>query len=344
MDVRVVALAGALLANAEETAAFRAAADLPVLTLDAARYCSESQWRLTIRNGVPRAPIRLVIRNDNHQEQISPLGHTDADGRFTGNGAAVRWSTGKYSAQVEIDGMLSNVVFYEALPCVAIDLNGTYTAPSSADSILGAVASATTNARGDRRGEGQVYERNQGVAVPEGTYTPFSDDLNRPRALDGLDLRGTQFRCDVDLHDVKAWKFDAEFFQIGAGRQADPTDSGTEEFFVFIYRWGINQFALYMETDWTEYRPATTYYSAADETRFRIQVNVDTAGTEALLTVVPLNGAAAGREHAVEPLPLDLRHDNFTSASFFAGFTQNYARVNSTARATLSDCVIDGVP
>jgi len=62
-----------------------------------------------------------------------------------------------------------------------------------------------------------------------------------------------------------------------------------------------------------------------------------------LLTVVPLNGVAAAVEHVVEPLRLDLRHDNFTSASFFAGFTHNYTHVASTAKATLSDCVIEGV-
>jgi len=128
---------------------------------------------------------------------------------------------------------------------------GHYT--SSGATFMDAVASATTHPLGDRRGEGQVYEVNRGVPAPEGTYTPFSDDVNRSHALSGVDLRGESFQCDVDLHDLNLWNDaggeGAEFFQIGVGRQADWRDTGTEEFFVFIYRYGAG-FALYMETDW----------------------------------------------------------------------------------------------
>jgi hypothetical protein len=220
----------------------------------------------------------------------------------------------------------------------AVDLNGSYFAPSSGTTLNGAVTSATTHPRGDRRGEGQVYEVNKGVAAPEGTYTPFSDAFRKPRALGGLDLRGNGFQCDLDLHDTNVWQIDAEFFQIGAGRQADPDDTETEEFFVFIYRSG-RQFALYMETDWDLYRDPTTYYAATDETKFRVRVDINAAGTEALLTVTPLDGRGSGTVHTVNPLPLDLRSDNVRSASFFAGFTQNRAGVNSNARATLDNCV-----
>jgi hypothetical protein len=221
-------------------------------------------------------------------------------------------------------------------PGTRIDLNGIYLAPSSGSTLAGAVASATTHPRGDRRGEGQVYEMNLDVRVSEGTYTPFSDDFKQPLAV-GLDLRGKSFHCDVELHDTKLWQDDAEFFQIGAGRQADPADTNTEEFFVFIYRYG-RQFALYMETDWALYRPETTYYAAVDETRFRVRVDVDARGTEAQLTVWPLNGIGAGAEHKVNPLPLDLRNDDVRNASFFAGFTQNQSRINSKAQVTLSNC------
>jgi hypothetical protein len=316
-------------------------AGAPVLSLDAVQYCSGSQWRLTIVNGSPYASIRFMIRLGD-QEVTSIVGETNDNGTFAATGTAWRWAEGRYSAQVHIDGLASNVVFYDAPRCAAIDLNGTYFAPSSQASLSGAIASATTNFRGDRRGAGQVYEVHRGLPVVEGTFTPFSDDAKKPRALDNLDLRGTRFRCDVDLHNVNLWIYDAEFFQIGAGRQADPDDTRTEEFFVFIYRSGPNQFALYMETDWAEYRDATTYYSAPDETRFRIHVDIDAAGTEALLTVVPLNGLKTGTEHAVNRLLLDLRHDNFTSASFFAGFTQNYLHTSSQAKASLDQCIVEG--
>jgi hypothetical protein len=298
---------------------------------------------LTIVNGLPRSPIQLQIRLGD-QDASSTIGQTDADGAFAATGPAWRWAEGRYSAQVSIGGQASNLVFYDAPRCAAIDLKGTYLAPSSGASVSGAIASVTTNQRGDRRGEGQVYEVDRGLLVVEGTFTPFSDDANGPHALDNVDLRGRRFQCDVDLHDVNLWVYQAEFFQVGAGRQADPDDTGTEEFFVFVYKSGREQFALYMETNWSDYREATTYYSAPGETRFRIHVDIDAAGTEALLTVVPLNGARAGTEHTVNPLLLDLRHDNFTSASFFAGFTQNHSHISSRARASLDRCVVEGVP
>ncbi|HYR91802.1 MAG TPA: hypothetical protein VE422_47595 [Terriglobia bacterium] len=183
---------------------------------------------------------------------------------------------------------------------------------------------------------------NKGVRAPEGTYTPFSDDFKRPQALSGVDLRGKAFECDVDLHDLKLWQIDAEFFQIGSGRQADWQDTGTEELFVFIYRFGPG-FAVYMETDWALYRPPTTYYSAADETKFRVRVNINAAGTETLLTVTPLDGARGGTTHTVNPLSLDVKNDNVTSTSFLAGFTQNYGNVNSAAKASISNFVTDAV-
>ena len=43
--------------------------------------------------------------------------------------------------------------------------------------------------------------------------------------------------------------------------------------------------------------------------------------------------------HIVNPLHLDATNDNVTSTSFFAGFTQNYADINSTAKATISSFV-----
>jgi hypothetical protein len=98
-----------------------------------------------------------------------------------------------------------------------------------------------------------------------------------------------------------------------------------------------------METDWFLYRPATTSYAAADETKFRVRVDVNAAGAEALLIVIPLNGLAAGTVHTVGPLPLDATNDNVTSTSFFAGFAQNFDNINSTAKATISSFVIEAV-
>jgi hypothetical protein len=311
----------------------------PVLNLDSDRYCIGGFWRVEVRNGAANAPVRLLGSTYGQPWEIREWVRTDASGNVSVEGKFAEGTEGSYSLRVEIGGIISNIVSLAISGCTAVDLNGPYLAPSSGLQFDDAVASAMTDPLGDRRGEGQVYELNRGVRVPEGTYTPFSDDLKRPRALSGVDLRGKTFQCDVDLYDPKAWIFDAEFFQIGAGREADPADTNTEEFFVFIYQSGAG-FALYMETDWALYREATTYYSAADETRFHVRVDVNTAGTEALLTVIPLNGSKAGTAHTVKPLPLDVRIDNVTSASFFAGFTQNRSNVTSRAKASISNFVI----
>ena len=151
-----------------------------------------------------------------------------------------------------------------------------------------------------------MYEVKKGIRANEGTFTPFAGDAKRPDLLSGINLLAKSFQCDVHLHDVwnAAGGDGAEFFQIGVGRQADWRDTGTEEVFVLIYRYGAG-FALYMETDWYLYRPAMTYYAAADETKFRVRVDINAAGIDALLTQIPLNGVAAGTVHTVSPLPLD---------------------------------------
>jgi hypothetical protein len=321
--------------------------ELPILAVNRGingnAHCTGSRWELTVSNARPETPIQLRGTTNGASWTVPDWRTTESNGVLSESGTFAPGTEAAYTLSVAIAGRVSNIVSFVVSRCTSIDLSGSYLAPSSSGTGLGeAVASATTHPAGDRRGEGQVYEVNQGIRPPEGTYTPFSDDFKRPQALSGVDLRGKSFQCDVDLHDSRLWQYDAEFFQIGAGRQADPGDNGSEEFFVFIYQTG-KQFALYMETEWTLYRSPTTYLSAVDETKFRVRVDVDAAGTEALLTVIPLNGAGAGIAHTVNPLPLDVRTDNVTSVSFFAGFTQNRDNTTSTAKATISNFVTDAV-
>ena len=323
--------------------AFETINDMPVLSLDSEEYCIRSSWRLKVSNAEPLTPILLLGTTNGQSWEIPEWHETDANGNLTVEGQFGEGTEASYSLRVQIGTATSNIVSLMISNCTPVGLNGSYLAPSSGERFSDAVASATTHPFGDRRGEGQVYEINKGHWVPEGTYTPFADDSKRPEALGGIDLRGRSFQCDVDFGALEWWRFDAEFFQIGAGRQADSLDPRGEEFFVFIYR-AATGFALYMETDWRLYRPETTYYAALDKTRFRVRVDVNAGGTEAVLSVIPLNGLRAGSVHTVGPLLLDSRNDNVTSTSFFAGFTENYSEVDSVARATISNFIIKGVP
>lgn len=226
---------------------------------------------------------------------------------------------------------------------IPVDLNGSYAATGTFYDILNDIyydgrANATTNSAGDTGANGQVFEMATGVAALEGTFTPFSDGLKAPTVLQGLDMRGKNFSADVDLGPVSGWTdpdvgFGGEWFQLGLGREVY-TDGG-EESFAFIYR-NDNKFSIYYSSDWTDYAlPGCQYDADPAATKFRISVDINPAGTEATMTVTPLDGPDAMNPTTLDPFPLQME-DNVTSASFFAGFTSN-GYGNETGRAVVSN-------
>lgn len=214
-----------------------------------------------------------------------------------------------------------------------VDLNGNYQAAGSYydqinDIYYDGSASATTNPAGDRRSSGQVFEESQAVPSLEGTLTPFSDANKAPTPMSGLDLRGKSYSAEVNLGDVEGWTdpdagFGGEWFQLGLGSQA-LAEGETEESFVFIYR-NVDKFSFYYNTDWYSYAqsPAHQYDADPSATKFRLKVDINAAGTEATLTVTPLDGPDAFNAVTLLPAALDTVNDNVSSASFFAGFTTN---------------------
>lgn len=215
-----------------------------------------------------------------------------------------------------------------------VDLNGSYAAPGSSLTPPwepDGLASATTFPSAN-----QVTEVAGGVAAVENTFTPFSDTLKRPTVLSGLDMRGKSFSADVDLGDPAKWNNDIEFFQLGLGKSAGYFD-GTEESFVFIYKW-TDGYHIYYSTNWSEYAatPALEYISGPGETKFHVNVGINAAGTSATLSVTPLDGANAGTTAVLDPYALDGLNDDVTNTSFFAGFTSNYFLPDS-ARAVVSN-------
>lgn len=241
------------------------------------------------------------------------------------------------------DSYWRNVYAYSASDQgTPVDLNGNYHAAGSYyDDILDIYYdgsnSATTNPAGDRRGQGQVFEESSAVAALEGTFTPFSDANKAPTAMSGLDMRGKSYSADLDLGDVNSWTdpdpgFGGEWFQLGLGRQAYG-ENETEESYVFIYR-NDDKFSMYYNTDWSSY--GTTYDADPAATKFHVKVDINAAGTEATLSVTPLDGPDAHNTVTMLPVPLDTVNDNVTTASFFAGFTTNgYGQ--ETGRAVVSN-------
>ncbi len=210
-----------------------------------------------------------------------------------------------------------------------VDLNGTYYAPSTAPT---GGASATTFAQAN-----QVSEISGGIATLDNTFTPFSDGNKRPTALSGLNLRGKSYSADVDLGDPVLWGVNAEFFQLGLGKNGGNVD-GTAESFVSIYK-GAAGFRLFASSNFSAdpAGPTLEYVSGAGETKFNVRVDINAAGTTATLAVTPLNGANAGNTTILDPYTLAAGDVAETAnTSFFAGFAGRQA-VWNCARATVSN-------
>ncbi len=210
-----------------------------------------------------------------------------------------------------------------------VDLNGTYYAPSTAPN---GGASATTFAQAN-----QVSEISGGIATLDNTFTPFSDSAKRPTALSGLNLRGKSYSADVDLGDPTLWGVNAEFFQLGLGKNGGNVD-GTAESFVSMYKVATG-FRLFASSNFSADPAGLTlgYDASADETKFNVKVDINAAGTTATLAVTPLNGANAGNTTVLAPYTLAAGDVAETAnASFFAGFVGRQAAWNC-ARATVSN-------
>ncbi len=221
---------------------------------------------------------------------------------------------------------------------IPVDLNGSYMAAGNFDdgiTYLAGSTSVTTAASPN-----MVFEEAMSAIVTEGTLTPFSDDNKQPTALENLDLRGKSFSADLDLGSVSSWSdpfptSGNEFFQFGLGDNAGIEDD-TEESYVFIYRNG-NHFTLHYNSDWSEYAavPSLQYDADPAATKFRVNVDINGAGTTATMTVTPLDGPDAFNATTLDPFPL-LIDDNVSSTSFFAGFTSN-AFMGESGRVVVSN-------
>lgn len=225
-----------------------------------------------------------------------------------------------------------------------VDLNGNYQGINNDyfNPPYAGVCSATTSALGSRLDGSKVVEASQTTGAVEGTYTPFSDATKPPRSLDGLDMRGKRYQFDIDLGDKNRWIPNVDWFQVGTGRQAYANDYQTEELFCFIWRGdGSNNsvsgnFQLYPDSEWYMYASGSSYYNAAaDESKFRVTMAIDSSGTLLTMSVMPLDGANAGTLYVLPPFTVDT-YDNVTSTSFFAGFSNN-DYLPSKARATISN-------
>lgn len=226
-----------------------------------------------------------------------------------------------------------------------VDLSGNYQGINNDyfNPPYAGVCSATTNSAGSRIDGSKVVEASQTTAAVEGTYTPFSDATKPPKTLDGLDMRGKRYQFDIDLGDPNRWIPNIDWFQVGTGRQADALDYQTEEMFCYIWRGdGINgssangRFQLYPSSEWYMYATGSSYYNAAaDESRFRVTMEFESTGTQATMSVMPLNGANAGALFVLPAFTLD-GYDDVTNTSFFAGFSNN-DYLPSKARATISN-------
>jgi hypothetical protein len=105
-------------AGSSESGLFKIFDDAPVLSLDSAKYCIGSSWRLKVANGVTNTPIRLVGMSNGQPWEVHDWRTTDGDGNWSEAGVFTAGTEGSHFLSVAINGTLSNVVSFVVSNCV----------------------------------------------------------------------------------------------------------------------------------------------------------------------------------------------------------------------------------
>jgi photosystem II stability/assembly factor-like uncharacterized protein len=106
-----------LYASSARGGLFKIIDDTPLLSLDAAPYCTGRPWRLTVANGVTNTPIRLLGTSNGQSWEVRDWRKTDADGAWNEPGVFAPGTEGAHSLRVDVAGVLSNVVSFTVSEC-----------------------------------------------------------------------------------------------------------------------------------------------------------------------------------------------------------------------------------
>jgi hypothetical protein len=238
--------------------------------------------------------------------------------------------------------MLGAIVAFAGLAApqgLPIDLAGGYAAGSRSGSLTGEAAATT----GLGQPEGQVFERSGGVVIsPEGALTPFSDAQKTPLHFTAS-YAGRSLIAWLDLGARVRWAIPngtpgttstGDFFQFGLGTRA-VTSNANREVWVSAYRTFLTgEYAISLQTNGSAFGPTYNAPFAGGQTRFRVEVRFNGAGSAAELRVTPENGSGSGVEVIAGTLTLDGANDVIANAPVFAAFLS--FELESRAQATVN--------
>jgi hypothetical protein len=89
----------------------------PVLSIGSTAYCVGSAWSSGVSNALPNAAVRLVGTTNGQSWVIAPWATTNANGSFSPGGTFAQGTQGSYTLRVEVDGKISNTVYFVISNC-----------------------------------------------------------------------------------------------------------------------------------------------------------------------------------------------------------------------------------
>jgi hypothetical protein len=103
---------------ATNTGVYRTYDDVPLLSMDSARYCIGDPWKLTLANAAATAVIRLIGSSNGASWEISEWRKTDLYGRLTESGVFSASTSRNHTVQLEVSGARSNRLSFVVSNCL----------------------------------------------------------------------------------------------------------------------------------------------------------------------------------------------------------------------------------
>jgi len=90
---------------------------VPVLSLEAARFCAGTGWTLRSTHGVPNTAVDLFGTTNGRTWKTTGWGRTDGTGAASATGTFATGSEGTYTLQAEVGGLRSNQISFVVSRC-----------------------------------------------------------------------------------------------------------------------------------------------------------------------------------------------------------------------------------
>jgi len=90
---------------------------IPVLTMEAARFCPGNAWTLKVSHGIANTSVHISGTQNGRFWRSQDWAKTDANGNLTVNGVFVAGTEGSYTERVEVGGLLSNSIAFTVSKC-----------------------------------------------------------------------------------------------------------------------------------------------------------------------------------------------------------------------------------